>query len=170
MNGFTAEPAGLTNAAIQKYAERIGEHHQIYSVDGHADVDGLLKMLGGRIEYAMDDESLHVFEPGNFTVYIPQFTSSRRDRFTLAHELGHYFLHYVYKRETAAKAFGRGGRDRAETEANVFASALLMPEEYFKRQFHLCNGDTWSLASIFGVSPKAADVRAEVLGTRAAFQ
>lgn len=156
--------SNLTNKTIAAYAERVGEHYEVYEVDGRADIDKLLKTLGGTLAYERDAESLDVRKKGDFTVYIPQFTSERRDRFTVAHELGHYFLHYVFAGVKGAKQFGRGARDRAETEANVFASSLLMPEHHFREAYDLCEGDSWLLSARFEVSPAAADVRAQVLG------
>ncbi|MCV7251611.1 ImmA/IrrE family metallo-endopeptidase [Mycobacterium hackensackense] len=166
MSSYVADPAWLTNDAISQYAERVGVGHDIYDASGRADIDVLLRRLGGDVRSAIDEESLHVRGRGNFTVFIPHFTSSRRDRFTIAHELGHYFLHYLYPKEVEDKKFGRGGRDRAETEANVFASALLMPAEKFADAYRELGGDPWRLASRFDVSPRAATVRAEVLGLR----
>lgn len=158
------EPSNLTNSTIADYAELVGKHHRVYSESGRADISALLAKLGGVLEYEHDSESLHVRREGDFTVFIPQFTSERRDRFTIAHELGHYFLHYLYAKAPGEKMFARGGRDRAETEANVFASSLLMPAEEFTAAFESFNGDSWKLSVQFDVSPAAADVRAQVLG------
>lgn len=155
-------PAGLRNHAISEYAEIIGAKYGIY-VDGRADLDALLEALGGQREYAETSESLAVRDVGDFTVMLPRYTSVERDRFTVAHELGHYFMHYRLPKKTGSASFGRGERNRAETEANVFASALLMPEAEFKRIWKLLDGDTWNVARHFGVSPAAAGVRAEVL-------
>ena len=163
MRVLETAPAGLSNQAILEYAEKIGRHHRIYDQFGRADIDDFIARLGGDTDYATDNESLHVRAQGNFTIYLPQFTSSRRDRFTKAHELGHYFLHYLYPKEVEPKHFGRGAGDRAETEANVFASGLLMPAEEFERAFRELAGDMWKLAARFDVSPQAASVRAEVL-------
>lgn len=163
MSTPVTEPARLTNAAIQEYAERVGEHHNLYDESGHADIDRFIFSLGGNTTYATNDESLHVTKPGDFTIFIPHFTSSRRDRFTKAHELGHYFLHYLYSDTDGERSFGRGGRDRVETEANVFASALLMPSGPFRRSHKELGGDKWALAARFEVSPQAAEVRAQVL-------
>ena len=157
-------PAGLSNQAIQEYARRVGDHHDIYDANGHANIDDFVERLGGTAKYATDNESLHVLAPGRFTIYLPQFTSARRDRFTKAHELGHYFLHYLYPGHSGEMHYGRGARDRAETEANVFASALLMPADKFKAAHQELMGDSWKLAARFDVSPQAASVRAEVLG------
>lgn len=166
MSVYVTEPAQLSNASIQEYAERVGSYHGLYEPNGRANIDSFLRRLGGVVEYAINDESLHVREEGNFTIFIPHFTSSRRDRFTIAHELGHYFLHYLYPKKQGTKSFGRGGRDRAETEANVFASALLMPAQHFTRAFAELGADYWKLAARFDVSPRAAEVRAEVLGLK----
>lgn len=164
MPTYKTEAAWLTNDAISSYAEQVGDHAGIYDPDGHADIDTLLRRLGGAVGYATDEESLHVRSRGDFTIFIPHFTSSRRDRFTIAHELGHYFLHYLHPKVNGELSFGRGGRDRAETEANVFASALLMPAKQFEAAYWAAGGDTWKLAAQFDVSPRAAEVRAQVLG------
>ena len=161
---YKTEPAWLTNDAIASYAEQVGNRAGIYDDDGRADIDMLLRLLGGHVAQATDQESSHVRSRGDFTIFIPQLTSARRDRFTVAHELGHYFLHYLHPKVQGEKSFGRGGRDRAETEANVFASALLMPAEKFKAAYKAHGGDTWLLAAQFDVSPRAAEVRAQVLG------
>ncbi|MCW2300763.1 ImmA/IrrE family metallo-endopeptidase [Rhodococcus erythropolis] len=166
MSQFQTTPALLTNGAVQEYAELVGSHHRIYDDLGRADIDAFVHRIGGASEYAVDSESLHVRSPGDFTIFIPHHTSARRDRFTKAHELGHYFLHYLYPKSPGEAKFGRGGRDRAETEANVFASALLMPSEHFKRAHIELDGDMWQLSARFDVSPRAAEVRAEVLNLR----
>ncbi|WP_284753197.1 ImmA/IrrE family metallo-endopeptidase [Arthrobacter sp. efr-133-R2A-120] len=161
---MVTEPSNLKASAIQEYACQVGDAYHVYDEQGCADLDLLLQKLGGTTEYASDSESLHVRNVGDFTVYLPQFTSNRRDRFTKAHELGHYFLHYLYPKLTGECSFARGDRNRAETEANIFASALLMPAEPFQRAHKAYNGDAWHLALHFDVSPAAAAVRAEVLG------
>jgi predicted transcriptional regulator len=164
MSVHKTDPAWLTNDAIASYAEQVGNNAGIYDSSGRADIDLLLRRLGGHVGSATDEESSHVRGRGDFTIFIPQLTSSRRDRFTIAHELGHYFLHYLHAKAQGDKSFSRGGRDRAETEANVFASALLMPAESFKAAHRTYVGDSWRLAAHFDVSPRAAEVRAQVLG------
>lgn len=162
----TTEPSALSYSAIRDYAERVGEHHSVYDDNGRADVGNLVRVLGGRVEYAETSESLHVNERGNFTIYLPPFTSGRRDRFTIAHELGHYYLHYLHPEKSGAQGYQRGARNAVETQANVFASSLLMPEQAFKDAFARYQGDAWTLAAVFDVSPAAATVRAQVLGLR----
>ena len=165
MNTMT-EPSTLSNSAIGDYAEKVGEHFDIYDESGSADLKKLIGVLGGRVEYAETTESLHVNERGNFTIYLPPFTSGRRDRFTIAHELGHYYLHYLHQNKSGSAGYFRGERNSVETQANVFASALLMPTAAFKRAYRRHSGDVWTLARLFDVSPDAATVRAQVLGLR----
>jgi Zn-dependent peptidase ImmA (M78 family) len=160
------EPSTLSNSAIGDYAEKVGEHFNIYDGAGAADLKRLVAVLGGRIEYAETNESLHVNERGNFTIFLPPFTSGRRDRFTIAHELGHYYLHYLHQNKSGAEGYFRGERNSVETQANVFASALLMPAAAFKKAYLRFAGDAWALAGLFDVSPDAARVRAQVLGLR----
>lgn len=166
MSDLVTEPSRLSYDAIRDYAERVGKHYAIYDRSGAGDVRALVRQLGGRVAVGDSRESLHVNEVGNFTIYLPHMTSSRRDRFTIAHELGHYFLHYLHPKREAAASFGRGERNTVETQANVFASSLLMPAEQFKKEWKRHSGNARALATIFDVSPNAVLVRAEVLDLR----
>lgn len=63
-----------------------------------------------------------------------------RKHFTIAHELGHYFLSHQLKQNTfycsKSEIVEEGGwKDPIEQEANYFASCLLMPEEKVKNAF-----------------------------------
>jgi Zn-dependent peptidase ImmA (M78 family) len=160
---IVTKASSLSYESIRDYAELVGEHHAIYEQSGTADIMRLVADLGGRVEYADTQESLHVSEPGKFTIFLPQSTSARRDRFTLAHELGHYFLHYLHPNTSSEMSYGRGSRNLAETQANVFAASLLMPEQQFRHAFRELEGDAWRLANRFGVSPAAVTVRCQVL-------
>lgn len=69
-------------------------------------------------------------------IYVNQNDDERRQRFTLAHELGHYWSHkddsddygYVENRNE----FSSTGTDPKEVAANQFAAELLMPARYIK--------------------------------------
>lgn len=166
MTGFPT-PSPLSNYAIADYASVVGQHHQIYNEVGRADLDRLLEATGGRVSVSTElfgSEALTVYTPGNYEVHLPQLTSGRRDRFTIAHEIGHYFLHYLHPGLRDVQTFGRGSRNRAETQANIFAASLLMPSDRFIEAWREHNGDSWAIGDTFGVSPSAASVRAQVLG------
>ena len=157
------EPANLQYSSIREYAQLVAEHHAIYDDSGRAGVEVLVKKLGGKIEYGDSRESLRVKDQKQFTIVLPNMTSARRDRFTVAHELGHYFLHYLFAKKKGTEVFGRGERNLAETQANVFAAALLMPAKQFRAAHKELNGDPWALAARFDVSPAAVEVQSQVL-------
>lgn len=88
-------------------------------------------------------------------VYENAIAGIGRDRFTVAHELGHYLLHQVQNIVLA-----RTGNNKIEAfrnpewQADTFAAELLMP-------INLIEGtdNKFSISERFGVSYKAAKVR-----------
>lgn len=161
------EPMRVSTAQINDYAVRVGEAFEIYDEHGWANLDLLLSRLGGEVEVRDGLESLVVHRDGTFTVYVPTRTSPRRDRFTIAHEIGHYLLHHL-NGDTSLRRFTRAGSNAAETQANYFAAALIMPQGFFSKAHAELGGDLWRLARRFDVSPAAAQVRCAVLGLGAA--
>lgn len=163
-----APQSRLSFSAIATYAEQIAHDNDVVGECGKVDVHDLLDKLGGRIQIENRTESLYVRGNYDFTVYLPTHTSQLRDRFTIAHELGHYFLHHrapdqhLVGKRTAT--FTRLGRNVPETQANVFASNLLMPAAPFKAAFDELGKDLVAVADRFEVSVPAARVRAEFLG------
>ena len=58
-------------------------------------------------------------------------------RFIIAHELGHYVLHFKEKNLKGLYAHRdhKRGRDELENEADFFAANLLMPRESFENKY-----------------------------------
>lgn len=72
---------------------------------------------------------------GTALIGVNDSESPRRQRFTIAHELGHFFLHpyneaFVDYRKSVNKP-----RTPKEREADVFAAALLMPRKEIAEDF-----------------------------------
>jgi Zn-dependent peptidase ImmA (M78 family) len=93
--------------------------------------------------------------------------SANRQRFTCAHELGHWV-----RREAAGDdfsyidyrdAFSSAGIDEDEKFANSFAACLLMPEEQVRR-FHRQGYSDIGMALRFDVSREAMGYRLRNLG------
>ncbi len=86
-----------------------------------------------------------------------------RQRFTIAHELGHHFL--KHRRRTYAEP---SGDSRQERDAERFAACLLMPETWVREKWlsYAANAENRLslLADIFDVSLAALKVRAKELG------
>lgn len=89
-----------------------------------------------------------------------------RDKFTLAHEIGHLFLHI--DEESEGIVFTRKGTTQAEYDANEFAANFLMPEVLYREAvMDLAENneiDINELANVFGVSCDAAITRGKFLG------
>lgn len=163
------KPSKLTHGSIRKYAEAVGKHFEAYALDGKADLKKVLEGINGSVEIGgllSSDESSEIDDDGKFSIFISRFSSSQRDRFTIAHELGHYFLHFFHSGQEKPIRFNRGGSDLAETQANVFASSFLMPENQFRSRYFESQGNLEVVANIFDVSVSAVEVRARVLGLR----
>jgi predicted transcriptional regulator len=169
-------PVNGSKADIHTFAERAARRFSFRSTDS---IDFLVHRLGGRIEHrnaAADDrlpESIRVESERSFTIFIPTTTSLARDRFTIAHELGHYFLHYPIVAKLHPGAIMVATRwvkeddrelQRAEWEANWFAAGFLMPEEQFRGVYALNIANIRLVAKWFSVSPKAVETRAKSLG------
>ena len=86
-----------------------------------------------------------------------------RQRFTLAHELGHAVLHHGSKHIDYRRNFSAPD-DPREVEANKFAAELLMPEGEFRGVWASRYADRARVAAYFGVSEDAAKYRAANLG------
>jgi len=122
-------------------------------------------------------------DPANdtYTIYVNRFEQAERQRFTGAHELGHYVLHFLNPvlRETLALEFRdndntlyrtesarlSGEMRRLEIQANMFAAEFLMPERKFAEVLREPGG-ILRAPSVFGVSAQATYVRYSVLKQR----
>lgn len=92
---------------------------------------GKLRIEEGGLENA---EGRIVAGPTGGTIRVRPGLHSGRRRFTIAHEIGHFTLHprEGLDREDTAANFTLWNDPGEETEANVFAAELLMPEFLFK--------------------------------------
>ena len=103
-------------------------------------------------------------------IYLQRSDSRNRQRFTCAHELGHFVRRtalgeddweYVEHRALLASQ----GSNQDEIYANQFAASLLMPAEEVSR-LHAQLGTPAALAHEFGVSTDAMNYRLVNLGLK----
>lgn len=88
-----------------------------------------------------------------------------RQRFTLAHEIGHHIHGDIDAPRDTSEQFNSKSRDPREVAANRFAAALLMPAalvKYLVREKRIT--DLASLAKSFGVSTAAMEFRLKAIG------
>ena len=143
------------------------------------DVLRVARELGARVERAdLGEECSGVLVrgEGSAVIGVNYRHHPNRQRFTIAHELGHYVMHdggtYV-DRSTYVRFrnfLSGSGTDSEEREANQFGASLLMPKqwvrEYFtNRPFDLDDDEALAAAAIFfGVSTQAFSLRLRNLG------
>jgi hypothetical protein len=159
-------PTGWSREQISRLAVQFGK--AIRYLPGGEISPAVEKRLQGRIEYLdwpawkqKGADTIEIEGPGNFTIYLCRVWGLFNNRFSIAHELGHYVLHSQLGQIPLVAKRSRLN-ERAEWEANWFAASLLMPETEFRKE-HAVNPDPWYLASRFLVSPEAAKVRKKTL-------
>ncbi|MFA5127784.1 MAG: ImmA/IrrE family metallo-endopeptidase [Patescibacteria group bacterium] len=143
------------------------------------DVELAVKLLNGTIVAPTDwlTEALVRKNGESFIIEATKAASSERQRFSIAHELGHLFLHMGYLvdidtwnsiNEYRDSPMYRRGHSEEEFEANEFAAAFLMPESDFRKvaEEHKvgCSYRTTDIAQKFGVSMPAAQNRGKWIG------
>jgi Zn-dependent peptidase ImmA (M78 family) len=142
------------------------------------DLDKLAKQLGIEVlrhDLPNDDSGLLLVKDNKALIIINKIHSKNRQRFSLAHELAHYFLHSgeghieVFHRDQTSSQ----GTSRIETEANAFAAEILMPEDRIREwamsvSLDLFDDNVEKLIADkgkkLGVSPQALNIRLERLG------
>lgn len=164
---------GHSRTDIEIYAEdmsiEFGVHQYEFERDGQDGLRKFIEQLGGTIKVAErfysspDDASLVVRDQNDFDVLLSAFSGPLRDRYNMAHDLGHYFLHA--RQGSTTGEFSRGGPKDSlmEWEANWFAASLLMPTRLVM-EIWKDNPDTIAIADRFGVAGKVAHYRLYKLG------
>jgi Zn-dependent peptidase ImmA (M78 family) len=151
--GINRYPVDVQQLALE-YTHQCFPDSPITKIQGeHIDgFEGMLKANKSKTKW------LIVYNDGN--------GSEGRQRFTVAHELGHYMVHRELQNEFACLddeiSTGERSKRDIEAEADQFASTLLMPYDDFRRQV---NGQPISFdlighcADRYGVSLTAAALR-----------
>lgn len=102
----------------------------------------------------------------DFEICLEKSEPVERQRFTCAHEIGHFILHETLFNDTLSWGdifFRSDSTSRLEREANSMAAEILMPM-YFLEKFTDCNKTVADMASIFKVSGSAINCRISALG------
>ncbi|QMV42666.1 ImmA/IrrE family metallo-endopeptidase [Cohnella cholangitidis] len=171
---------------VERLAYSILEEFKI--TEPHVPIRNIAKELGISVideDFSDSDISGMLFRDEEENINIIGVNSSHsknRQRFTIAHEVGHFLLH---KGETTH--FDRGAfrvnyrnslsstaTNKEEIEANTFAAAILMPEHFIIPAIEqkLSDGldisddinEIGEIAELFRVSPQALYIRLGKLG------
>lgn len=166
-----------TRSYINNLAERVIDVYNI--AIPITNIDDVVHTIGGTIveKNSFDDlcDGTIIKEGENsFRIAISPYQNDQRRAFTIAHELGHLFLHMGYRTNPSLwkvqdqKVFRRFGSSEQEYQANEFAAALLMPKATYSRVLmeNATAGrvDMSDVAKYFNVSQAAAINRGKFLG------
>lgn len=133
-----------------------------------------IKVYEGDLEKKISGAIRYKKEENEFEILVNKNDIKTRQRFTVAHELGHYFLHQdflkseeihvdiMYRAIEKNKVEIERERER-EKEVDYFAGALLMNKTLLEKAYRE-NNSIKELAEIFNVSVSAMTVRLDVLG------
>ncbi len=107
-----------------------------------------------------------------FIITVNALDPATRQRFTLAHELGHYMLHRhligvgegvdddrAYRSTDVGKYHNTRIGPREETEANRFAANLLMPRDLIDHHRKQLGDNVADMADLFAVSRRSMAIR-----------
>ena len=167
--------------AARKVLRQLGIKH------GPVKLKPLTRKLGIDLVFEDLDEELSgvlIKEDQKVLIAVNSNHPPTRQRFTIAHEIGHFVLAHpgemfvdktLRQRAVVVRRDGRSseGTDKDEVEANRFAAELLMPRDFVEEEVRkrLARKSTPSqaalvsdLAKFFEVSPQAMEYRLVNLG------
>ena len=162
-------------SSVELKAKEILSQHGLYSLP--IDPVMLANKLGVTVsnaKFSEESSAALIAKRGHTTrIFVEQSDPPYRKRFSIAHELGHHFLHLVNDGEILDthrdmfrdKEPAQGPiseRRLREIQANWFAASLLMPEEFVRSEWEN-NSNVPHLARVFNVSPDAMGYRLDAL-------
>ena len=136
------------------------------------DVYKIAKVLGFEVfpfDYP-DNYSGQIFIKGEIkSIGVNKNHSSTRQRFTIAHEIGHYINGHTYYDESGDMYKDEGFDFRnpfhlQEKEANMFAAELLVPKDFLKKDLDEFGLDIAKLTELYQVSAQMMWIRLTSLG------
>lgn len=148
---------------------------RLYAELGAPDIPSLLAaavrhlgidVIEGKAE-TIDAMLVHI-KPGKPVIAVNTRRSVYRQRFSLAHEIGHFVLRhgnsvsFFENSRSAGGGFAFRPDARLEREANIFAAEFLMPKVALAREAHKFTLS--ELASRYMVSMQAMEIRLKELG------
>lgn len=164
----------VSTNAVQAAQSTLGAYTQGAPVAVPVDPFAIARSLGINVYEATLPNTLsgmigRMHESGEIDIVVNTEHAPVRQRFTVAHELGHYFAimadpkrsdaPFIHRRDQLAAC----GTSQEEIFANQFAAELLMPGSEVKR-LRATGMDTPRLASHFKVSFDAMNNRLKNLG------
>jgi Zn-dependent peptidase ImmA (M78 family) len=170
---------------MKKWIEKLTENiREVYDLHSPLDFDSFIKELGGEYEeiddWVQEEAVIEKTKEDSFIIRLQANKPERRKRFSIAHELGHLFIHMGYRLDdekwqkfNIGEGFPRFGNSEQERETHYFAASLMMPADEFRKACEENSGKNsdgkkvchlQKVADVFQVSNDAALDRGKALG------
>ena len=143
---------------------------------GNIDVKKVAESKNIRLEYIPMESSISGYlrqENGEWIIGVNSIHNPKRQRFTIAHELGHFYMHkdknvdfecFLARNFEDTTFFRNTDNSSIEYSANEFAANLLMPEDSIRKAIQTGTKNIEDLSSQFNVSIAAIKYRVLSLG------
>ncbi len=135
---------------------------------GNVDIEEVAKWNGIEISYEIMESSKSGYLKNidnKWIIGVNKKHNPKRQRFTIAHELGHFYMHRNKNLDFEDATFFRAENSTSiEYTANEFASNLLMPENRINKAIQDGIKNISELAELFSVSAAAIKYRVISLG------
>jgi Zn-dependent peptidase ImmA (M78 family) len=165
------KPLRVRYSRIQRDVDTLLSRYSV--VQPRVDIARIAESEGAEISYERLEDDLsgfYVSGENTFVIGVNRWHHDNRQRFTIAHELGHHFLHdfddvhvdrtFRFRSSVSAKAV-----DIEEIEANTFAAWILIPERMLLSDIRTSGIDLQDddriqeLAGRYGVSQQSMSFR-----------
>mgnify|MGYP000993290245 CR=1 FL=1 len=154
-----------TYKQLESVANVTLEHFNQQNLE-YTNVISIANQLGYTVistDFENDISGMVVNSKDEKTIYINNNDTPERQRFTIAHEIGHILLHHIEDDEYFVDYRNKERYDSKEFEADNFAANLLMPKD---KSIEVWQGtrDVDDFAKTMKVSRAAASIRLMNLG------
>lgn len=162
------QPPSYSTKPIEKIVEELIAK---YNLNPPVDLIKICSQIGIKVKEVDFENDLSGMLTNN-TIYINEGLHPNRKRFTIAHELGHYLIHKKqdnsYKGIRFRSTYISSKEKKEEREANTFASQLLIPTNFVKKDLEdsseISEDKIIKLSKKYEVSVIAMTIRLEKLG------
>ncbi len=146
VGSFQAQGARLADAAARRLAVK---GCSVLEPDLPASIETAFGVDVAVVALDEDFDGMAVSYPDVKMIILATSTNPARQRFTLAHELGHLLAGDDQGVHLDEDVFSKAQRrDGSEIRANSFAAALLMPEQTLRERFSLAGASEESFAGL----------------------
>jgi len=152
---------------------------QSYLTEAPVNIEGIIRSLGVELDKKaeLDDDisgQIEKLPDGSYKISVNKNDHYFRQRFTMAHELGHFLFHRsligdgvddnkAYRSTSQGRFYNTNMTGKHETQANQFAASVLMPEPLVSKLHDEFGGNLEELSKNLQASKQAIKIRLDAM-------